>query len=70
MKFREKTVKEIFENPQCKAVIQELAPELLKFPIMLVANHKCGDIFDMAMKQNMLSEEKAKAIIEAIGAVL
>ena len=36
MDFRNLTVKELFDNPDTAAVIEELAPQLLKYPIKLL----------------------------------
>ena len=36
MTFRTMTVKECFANPQCKAIIEELAPQIMKYPIKLL----------------------------------
>lgn len=36
MDFRKLTVKELLDNPDTAAVIKELAPELLKYPIKLL----------------------------------
>ena len=41
MTFRNLTVKECFDNPKTAAVVKELAPNLLKYPIKLF-NKKIG----------------------------
>ena len=46
MDFGNLTAKELFDNPDTAAVIKELAPQLLKYPIKLLGKKKCGEIFD------------------------
>ena len=33
MDFRSLTVKDCFANPQCKAIIEQYAPQIMKYPI-------------------------------------
>ena len=40
MDFRKLTVKELLDNPDTAAVIKELAPQLLKYPIKLLGKKK------------------------------
>lgn len=40
MDFRKLTVKELLDNPDTAAVIKELAPQLLKYPINVFCNPK------------------------------
>ena len=70
MKFRELTLKQLFENPKCVALIKEIAPELLKFPTSMFANRRCGELFDLAIKQRMFPEKKIRALAAAIEAIL
>ena len=42
MDFRSLTVKELFDNEATDAVVKELAPQLLKYPIKLFNKKSCG----------------------------
>ena len=55
MDFRNLTVKELFDNPDTAAVIKELAPQLLKYPIKLLGKKKCGEIFDKVVATGRLT---------------
>ena len=46
MDFRSLTVKELFDDPKTAAVIKEMAPQLLKYPVKMFNKKSCGEIFD------------------------
>ena len=60
MDFGNLTVKELFDNPDTAAVIKELAPQLLKYPIKLLGKKKCGEIFDKVVATGIGPEVIAK----------
>jgi len=70
MTFRTMTVKECFANPRCKAIIEELAPQIMKYPIKLFNKKSCGEIFDLVVSKKIVPEDVAKAIEEKINAIL
>ena len=70
MTFRTMTVKECFANPQCKAIIDELAPQIMKYPIKLFNKKSCGEIFDLVVSKKIVPEDKAKAIQAEIDKIL
>ena len=50
MDFRSLSVKELFDNPKTAAVIKEMAPQLLKYPVKMFNKKSCGEIFDRVVK--------------------
>lgn len=62
MDFRSMTVKEVFDNPKTAAVIKELAPSLMKYPIKLFNKKSCGEIFDLVVSKKILPDDVAKKI--------
>ena len=62
MDFRSTTVKDFFGNEKAVAIIKELAPNLLKFPIKLFNNKTCGEIFDRVVSKKIVPESVAKEI--------
>ncbi len=46
MDFRSLTVKELFDDPRTAAVVKEMAPQLLKYPVKMFNKKSCGEIFD------------------------
>lgn len=70
MTFRELTVKELFDNPKTAAVIKELAPQLLKYPIKMFNKKKCGEIFDKVVATKIVPEETAKAVEAKVNELL
>ena len=56
--------------PQCKAIIEELAPQIMKYPIKLFNKKSCGEIFDLVVSKKIVPEDVAKAIEEKINAIL
>ncbi len=70
MTFRNLTVKECFDNPKTAAVVKELAPNLLKYPIKLFNKRSCGEIFDLVVSKKILPADTAKKIEEEINKLL
>ena len=70
MDFRNLTVKELFDNPDTAAVIKELAPQLLKYPIKLLGKKKCGEIFDKVVATGIVPEAIAKEAEARINKIL
>ena len=70
MSFRNLTVKECFDNPKTAAVVKELAPNLLKYPIKLFNKKSCGEIFDLVVSKKILPADTAKKIEEEINKLL
>ena len=56
MDFRSLTVKELFDNEATAAVVKELAPQLLKYPIKLFNKKSCGEIFDKVVKGGIVQK--------------
>ena len=70
MDFRSLTVKACFDNPKTAAVIKDLAPGLMKYPIKLFNKRSCGEIFDLVVSKKILSEDVAKKIEASINELL
>ena len=70
MTFRNLTVKECFDNPKTAAVVKELAPNLLKYPIKLFNKKSCGEIFDKVVKGGIVPENIARQIEEKVNAII
>ena len=70
MDFRSLTVKECFDNPKTAAIIKELAPSLMKYPIKLFNKRSCGEIFDLVVSKKILPEDVAKKIEAAVNEIL
>ena len=70
MEFRNITVKELFDNEETAAVIKELAPQLLKYPIKLMNKKKCGEIFDKVVAAGIVPENIAKQAEAKINEIL
>ena len=62
MDFRSLTVKDCFANPKCKAVIEQYAPQLMKYPIKLFNKKSCGEIFDLVVSKKIVPADIAKTI--------
>ena len=69
MEFRNMSVKDCFNNPQCTAIINEKAPQLMKYPIKLFNKKTCGEIFDLVVSKKIVPEDVAKEIEAAITAL-
>lgn len=70
MDFRSLSVKDCFANPKCVAIIQEYAPNLMKYPIKLFNKKSCGEIFDLVVSKKIVPEDVAKTIETKINAIL
>ena len=62
MDFRSLTVKELFDDPKTAAVIKEMAPQLLKYPVKMFNKKSCGEIFDRVVKVGIVPLDQAKKI--------
>ncbi len=60
MDFRSLTVKELFDDPRTAAVIKELCPQLLKYPVKMFNKKSCGEIFDRVVKMGIVPLDVAK----------
>ncbi len=70
MDFRSLTVKDCFANPQCKAIIEQYAPQLMKYPIKLFNKKSCGEIFDLVVSKKIVPKDKAEMIEQEINKIL
>ena len=70
MEFRSMKVKELFSNERAAAIVKELAPNLMKYPIKLFNNKTCGEIFDLVVSKKIVPEDIAKKIEEKVNAIL
>ena len=70
MDFRSLTVKELFDNEKTAAVVKDLAPQLLKYPVKLFNKKSCGEIFDLVVSKKILPADTAKKIEEEINKLL
>ena len=70
MTFRTMTVKECFANPRCKAIIEQYAPQIMKYPIKLFNRKSCGEIFDLVVSKKIVPEDVAKTIEAKINEIL
>lgn len=57
-------------NPDPAAVIKELAPQLLKYPIKLLGKKKCGEIFDKVVATGIVPKVIAKETEARINKIL
>ena len=62
MDFRSTTVKDFFANDKASAIVKELAPNLLKYPIKLFNKKTCGEVFDLVVSKKIVPEKVAKEI--------
>ena len=70
MTFRNLTVKECFDNPKTAAVVKELAPNLLKYPIKLFNKKSCGEIFDKVVKTGIVPEDVARKVEAKVNEII
>ena len=70
MDFRSLKVKELMADPKLKAVLEQEAPELLKYPIKLFGGKSCGEIFDLVIKKGLVAKEDAEKIEAKINELL
>ena len=69
MDFRSTKVKDLFANDQASAIVKELAPNLMKYPIKLFNNKTCGEIFDLVVSKKIVPENVAKEIEARVNAL-
>lgn len=70
MTLKDLTVKEVLDNPQAVAVLNELAPSLMKLPVLkLLTKKNCGEIFDRVVNKKLLPKETADEIARRIEAL-
>ncbi len=62
MDFRSTTVKDFFADERKAAIVKELAPNLMKYPIKLFNKKTCGEIFDLVVSKKIVPESVAKEI--------
>lgn len=70
MDFRSLSVKECFDNPKTAAIVKDLAPNLMKYPIKLFNKKSCGEIFDLVVSKKILPKDVAEKIEAEINKVL
>ncbi len=70
MDFRSMTVKDCFADPRCKAIIEQLAPQIMKYPIKLFNKKSCGEIFDLVVSKKIVPEDVARTIEARINEIL
>lgn len=70
MTFRDLTVKECFDNPKTAAIVNELAPNLKKYPVKFFNKKTCGEIFDLVVSKNIVPADVARKIEEEINKLL
>lgn len=70
MTLSDLTVKEVLDNPKAVAVLNEMAPTLMKVPgLKLLGKKKCSDIFDQVVSKKLLPKEEAEEIAKKIEAL-
>ena len=69
MDFRSTKVKDFFADDKKAAIVKELAPNLLKYPIKLFNSKTCGEIFDLVVKKKIVPENIAKEIEKRVNAL-
>lgn len=70
MTLNDLTVKQVLDNAEAYAVLQELAPNLVKLPVLkLLTKKNCGEIFDRVVNKKLLPKETADEIARRIVAV-
>ncbi len=62
MDFRSTKVKDFFADEKKAAIVKELAPNLMKYPIKLFNKKTCGEIFDLVVSKEIVPESVAKEI--------
>ena len=62
MDFRSTKVKDFFADEKKAAIVKELAPNLMKYPIKLFNKKTCGEIFDLVVSKKIVPESVAKEI--------
>ena len=69
MDFRSTKVKDFFADEKKAAIVKELAPNLMKYPIKLFNKKTCGEIFDLVVSKKIVPESVAKEIEKRARAV-
>ena len=70
MTLKDLTVKQVLDNPDAVAVLNELAPALMKLPVLkLLTKKNCGEIFDRVVSKKLLPKETAEEIARRIEAL-
>ena len=70
MTLKDLTVKEVLDNPEAVAVLNEMAPSLMKLPVLkLLTKKNCGEIFDRVVNKKLLPRETAEEIARKIEAL-
>ena len=70
MTLKDLTVKEVLDNPEAVAVLNEMAPSLMKLPVLkLLTKKNCGEIFDRVVNKKLLPKETAEEIARRIEAL-
>ena len=54
----------------CKAIIEQYAPQIMKYPIKLFNKKSCGEIFDLVVSKKIVPEDVAKTIEAKINEIL
>lgn len=62
MDFRSTKVKDFFADEKKAAIVKELAPNIMKYPIKLFNKKTCGEIFDLVVSKKIVPESVAKEI--------
>jgi len=62
-KFKAMTIKEVFTNADCKAILDRMAPQLTKFPMAMVGHKKCGEIFELAVTMKLVDVATRDALV-------
>mgnify|MGYP007056188633 CR=1 FL=1 len=71
MTFRDLKVKDVFETPEYRKVMEQYAAKLLKYPgVKLLYKKSCGEIFDKVVATKMIPEEDAKKVEAEINKLL
>ena len=67
MTLKDITVKQVLDNPEAYDVLKELAPNLVKLPVLkLLTKKNCGEIFDRVVNKKLLPKETADEIARRI----
>ena len=68
--FQKPFRKELFDNPKTAAVIKEMAPQLLKYPVKMFNKKSCGEIFDRVVKVGIVPLDQAKKIEAKVNEII
>ena len=68
--LKDLTVKQVLDNPDAVAILNEEAPSLMKLPVLkLLTKKNCGEIFDRVVNKKLLPKETADEIARRIEAL-